>query len=361
MEPLKEMFNKKFYVAFAHEFYKVDKNFNSDKFVKQVTKNFEPLSLNERMRKTSQVLKNCLPQDYKKAIDIMFKVIPNTKKGYTNLIFPDFVGLYGHDDPNTSLEALKFFTQFGSSEFAIREFLKRDFAKTIKVMNAWAKDKNHHVRRLASEGSRPRLPWSFKLDEVIKNPKSTQLILETLKEDKELYVKKSVANHLNDLSKDNSDYMLQLVSGWDKSNADTAWIVKHASRTLIKKGNTQSLAFFNFEKNPKLKLDNFKIINPKIKLGDNLHFEFEITSEKIKPQKLVIDYSIHYRKSSGDLSPKVFKLKEFELKPREKIRITKKQLIKDFTTRKHFAGEHFLELQINGNVLDKLTFELKTK
>jgi len=361
MEPLKELFNKNFYVEFAEEFYKADKNFNPDKFVKQVTQNFEVLSLNQRMRNTSQVLKQHLPQDYKKAIDVLYKVIPNTKKGYTNLVFPDFVGVYGHNDNSTSLEALKYFTQFGSSEFAIREFLKRDFIKTIKVMNTWAKDKNHHVRRLASEGSRPRLPWSFKLDEVIKNPKSTQTILQILKEDEELYVKKSVANHLNDLSKDNTDYMLQLIKGWDKSNAHTAWIVKHASRTLIKKGNVQSLAFFDFEKKPKIKVENFKIINPKIKLGDNLHFEFDISSQKSTIQKLVIDYSIHYRKSSGELSPKVFKLKEFELKPNEKIKISKKQLIKDFTTRKHFAGTHFLELQVNGSVLNKLNFELIIK
>lgn len=361
MEPLKELFNKKFYLEFAQEFYKVNKHFNPNKFVKQVTKNFESLSLNQRMRNTSQVLKQHLPQNYKKAVDLMFKVIPNTKKGYTNLVFPDFIGLYGQGDYSTSLAALKYFTQFGSSEFAIREFLKRDFAKTINVMNVWAKDKNHHVRRLASEGSRPRLPWSFKLDEVIKNPKSTQTILETLKEDEELYVKKSVANHLNDLSKDNTEYMLHLINGWDKSNANTAWIVKYACRNLIKKGNVQSLAFFDFEKNPKLKLENFKIINPKLKLGDSLHFEFDIVSEKLTIQKLVIDYCIHYRKSSGELSPKVFKLKEIKLMPYQKIRINKKQLIKDFTTRKHFAGIHFIELQVNGTVLNKLSFELKIK
>ncbi len=361
MEPLKELFNKKFYVEFAQEFYKVDKNFNPDKFVKQVTENLETLSLNQRMRNTSQVLKQHLPQDYKKAIDVLFKVIPNTKKGYTNLVFPDFVGLFGHDDNSTSLEALKYFTQFGSSEFAIREFLKRDFVKTIKVINVWAKDKNHHVRRLASEGSRPRLPWSFKLDDVIKNPKSTQTVLEILKEDEELYVKKSVANHLNDLSKDNTDYMLHLISGWSKNNVHTLWIIKHASRTLIKKGNIQSLALFNFEKKPKLKLENFKIINSKINLGDSLHFEFDITSEKLTTQKLVIDYCIHYRKKSGGHSLKIFKLKEFELKPNQIIKISKKQLIKDFTTRKHYAGTHFVELQINGAVLNKLSFELKIK
>jgi 3-methyladenine DNA glycosylase AlkC len=358
MEPLKELFNKKFYIHFSNEIQKVFKNFDSVNFLKEVTHNLESLSLNERMRNTSIVLKEYLPKDYKKAIEILYKVIPNTQRGYTNLVFPDFVGLYGHDHSDISLEALKHFTQFGSSEFAIREFLKRDFTKTIKVMNQWAKDKNTHVRRLASEGSRPRLPWSFKLDDVIKDPKSTQSILETLKADEELYVKKSVANHLNDLSKDNTQHMLQLIKSWDKTNAHTSWIVKHASRTLIKKGNVESLAIFDFEKDPKIKLENFKIINPKLKLGENLEFKFDLISEKSKDQKLVIDYIIHYCKKGNELTKKVFKLKELTLKPKEKISITKKQLIKDFSTRKHYAGKHFVEIQINGKVLVKQLFNL---
>lgn len=358
MEPLKEMFNKQFYERFAAEFKKADNTFNAKKFVKDVTENFEPLSLNERMRKTSHTLKIHLPQDYKKAIGIMRKVIQNTPRGYTNLVFPDFVGQYGHDDIDTSLEALKHFTQFGSSEFAIREFLKRDFNKTIKVMNQWAKDKNHHVRRLASEGSRPRLPWSFKLDHVIQNPKSTQSILEALKSDEELYVRKSVANHLNDHSKDNTDFMLQVLKGWDKKHPHTAWIVKHASRSLIKKGDANSLALFDFEKDVKIKIEKFIIKNSKIKLGTNLEFEFAIRSEKAKTQKLVVDYIIHYQKKGKELSAKVFKLKELELKAKESVHISKKQMIKDFTTRKHFAGEHFLEIQVNGKVYGKLKFNL---
>lgn len=360
MEPLKELFNKRFYSHLASEFKKSHSDFNSEKFLKDVTENIETRSLNERMRHTSLVLKNHLPQDYKKAIAILYKVIPHTQRGYTNLLFPDFVGLYGHDNPDISLEALKYFTQFGSSEFAIREFLKRDLKKTIKVMNQWAKDKNPHVRRLASEGSRPRLPWSFKLDDVIKDPKNTQSILETLKTDEDLYVKKSVANHLNDLSKDNTQYMLEIIKGWDKSNAHTAWIIKHASRTLIKKGNAQSLAIFDFEKDPKLQLENFKITKSKLKLGENLEFKFDLISEKSKDQKLVVDYIIHYCKKGGELSPKVFKLKELTLKPKGKVSITKKQLLKDFSTRKHFSGKHFLEIQVNGKVYDKKEFTLNT-
>ena len=225
-------------------------------------------------------------------------------------------------------------------------------------MNQWAQDKNADVRRLASEGSRPRLPWSFKLDHVIKNPQSTQSILDALKADEELYVRKSVANHLNDHSKDNTAFMLQVLKGWDKSNPHTAWIVKHASRSLIKKGDANSLAIFNFEKDPKINIQNFKILKPKIKLGQNLEFEFTLISEKTKTQKLVVDYIIHYRKKGKEISAKVFKLKELELKPKEKISISKKQIIKDFTTRKHFAGEHLLEIQVNGKVYGKLKFDL---
>jgi len=279
-EQLKEMFNSKFYEQLAHQFNKVDKHFHPHKFVQEVIADLPQLSLNQRLRNTSVVLKKHLPVDYKRSLEIMFEVIPHLKTGYTTLVFPDFVGLYGHDDFDTSMQALKYFTSFGSSEFAIREFLKRDFNKTIKVMQQWAKDKDPHVRRLASEGSRPRLPWSFKLDEVIKHPDKTLPVLEILKTDEELYVKKSVANHLNDISKDNTEWMLRVLKQWDDKDPHTLWIKKHASRSLIKKGNAASLSLFNFEKDTKVKIEKFKLDKPLIKLGEALQFEFDLVSQK---------------------------------------------------------------------------------
>jgi 3-methyladenine DNA glycosylase AlkC len=357
-DALKEMFNEKFYLNFAQQLAKSYKKFETKKFVEDVTYSLDERSLNQRLRHTSVVLKKYMPSDFKKSMDIMYDVIENSPRGYSALIFPDFVGLYGHDNFAISMEALKYFTQFGSSEFAIREFLKRDFEKTIRVMEKWATDKNHHVRRLASEGSRPRLPWSFKLDEVINNPKVTQRILEHLKEDKELYVKKSVANHLNDISKDNPDFMLGLIANWDLSNADTKWIVKHANRTLIKKGHEGSLNVFDFEKSVKINVSEIKLNKKKIKLGEQLLFEFDIRSEKNKDQKLVVDYVIHYAKKGGASSTKVFKLKELVLKPKEVLTINKKQLFKDFSTRKHYKGIHSVEILINGKAYSKTDFEL---
>jgi len=357
-EALKELFNTTFYKKIASQFSLVYSPFDSKGFLKDVTANLDDLSLNQRLRNSSIVLKAYLPSDFKKSIGIMYNVIEKSPRGYSSLIFPDYVGLYGHDDFATSMEALRFFTQFGSSEFAIREFLKRDFEKTIRVMEKWAVDKNHHVRRLASEGSRPRLPWSFKLDKVIADPKVTRSILESLNADTELYVRKSVANHLNDISKDNPEYMLNLISKWDLSNADTQWIVKHANRTLIKKGHLGALNVFKYEKNVKVKVSDISLNKKKIKLGEQLVFEFDVRSEKASDQKLVIDYAIHYAKKGGGTSAKVFKLKEMILKPKELVKIQKKQLFKDFTTRKHYKGMHSIEILINGTPYSKINFEL---
>jgi 3-methyladenine DNA glycosylase AlkC len=357
-EALKDMFNKKFYARLALELNKADKNFNQEKFVKDVTKGLEDLSLNQRLRNTTIIMKKYLPEDYKKAVDIILQVVPEFKSHYTCFIFPDFVGQYGHNNVDLSLKALQELTKFGTSEFAIREYLKRDLKGTLHVMNKWAEDDNYHVRRLASEGCRPRLPWSFNIPEIMNDPELTRPILEKLKSDPELYVKKSVANHLNDFSRNHTDWMLEVIGSWDKKNLHTAWIIKHASRTLIKKGHPGSLAIFDFEKNAKVELARLKLKSSKIKIGEDLHFSFDLISKKTKSQKLVVDYVIHYARPTGKKSSKTFKLKELDMKSGETVNIKKSQSFKNFSTRKHFAGKHALEIMVNGKCLGKSEFLL---
>jgi 3-methyladenine DNA glycosylase AlkC len=357
MEPLRDMFSVDFYKHLAAAFKKAEPSFSGKSFVTEACSGLSGLSLNQRLRKTSLVLKEHLPPDFEKAVTIMKKVIPNTQPGYTNLIFPDYVGLYGHDHFEFSMKALKYFTCFGSSEFAIREFLNRDFKRTVKVMESWASDKNEHVRRLASEGSRPRLPWSFKLNKVISDPAVTLPVLESLKADNSLYVRKSVANHLNDISKDNPEFMLRTVGAWDHSDPRTAWIIRHASRTLIKKGHKSALSVFGLGKPPMVSIRNMKHVK-KLRLGETFRFSFDLVSQKKSSQKLVVDYIIFYRKKNAALSSKVFKLKELELKAGDRATVSKDRLFKDFSTRKHFAGMHRLVLQVNGKALHSSEFEL---
>ncbi len=360
MEPLKEMFNVSYFKKLTSAVSDVYPLLDKKKFFNHMMVDLDAKSLNERMRYTTLVLRNHLPDKYKSALTILDQVIQKMPTGYTALVFPDYVGQYGLDHPTLSLKALKNYTRYGSSEFAIRQFLLKDFDQTIHTMYTWAGDADHHVRRLSSEGSRPRLPWSFKLDVVIKKPELTAPILNLLHKDTELYVRKSVANHLNDISKEHPDYLLNLISTWDRDHDHTAWIIKHGCRTLIKKGHQKTLSIFNVLADPKIIVEYFKINPTKIRTGECLDFTFTIRSLANNNQKIIIDYIVYYVKSGGGSSPKVFKLKEFELKAKETLTISKKQRFIDFSTRVLNPGLHKIELQINGKIMANGTFSIRT-
>ena len=225
-------------------------------------------------------------------------------------------------------------------------------------MEKWSRDDNEHVRRLASEGCRPRLPWSFKLTALIADPSPVVKILENLKADPSLYVRKSVANHLNDITKDHPAWVLEGIDGWDLANPHTAWIAKRALRTLIKKGDRRALAVIGAGARAKIRLDSFTAAPRRIRLGDDITLGCRIVSTAKAPQKLVVDYAIHYVKRSGAASEKVFKWKEATLAPGEVLSLAKRQRIRDFTTRKHHAGEHRVELTVNGERIANAAFLL---
>lgn len=358
MDALKHMFDTAFYRRFADTFSKVDRHFDADGFYAGVTAGLAKRSLNERLRNTTLVLARYLSPDFTEAVPVLCNAAPLLDRGYTALVLPDFIALYGKQHFMLSMEALKYLTVFGSSEFAVREFLKADLKASLRIMNGWAKDKDPHVRRLASEGSRPRLPWAGKLDAIIAAPELTRPILEQLKADEELYVRKSVANHLNDISKENTAYMLELVGQWDCTHPYTAWIVKHACRTLIKKGHPDALALFNFERRPKVALQKLKFNALKIRIGDSLRFSFDLLSEKRSAQQLVVDYAVHYPKKSGSVFRKVFKLRELILPSGGRISLARSHSFKDLSTRKHVPGKYRLEIQVNGMVLGEKTFRV---
>lgn len=358
MEKLSDFFNRKYYFDLSQKVKKIFSKFEDENFYNEAINDLEKYELMQRLRNTSLLLNKYLTNHYRKDVELLKELVKDEKPHFRNLVFPDYVQLFGIDDEDFSLHALTYFTQFGSSEFAIRYFLKKDLNKTLKVMEDWSLSDNHHIRRLSSEGSRCRLPWSFKLTEVERKPQLTSKIINNLKEDKELYVKKSVANHLNDFSKKTPEFVLNTLKNWDFTNNNSFWIAKHATRTLIKQGDIETLNLFGFSDQLKIKVVDFKLNKNSIRLGETLTFSFSIQSESDKNQNLVIDYAIHYFKKSGVHSKKVFKLKTENLKAKDKIIISKNQVFKDFTTRKHYAGKHFIELLINGNVYKKEAFYL---
>jgi 3-methyladenine DNA glycosylase AlkC len=355
---LKDMFDAARYRKMARDVAAVFPGFDSKRFLKLTLPDLEPLALLQRLRRATEALRATLPEDYTKALAVLRDVAPRWGEGFTALVLPDFVGLYGREDFARSLDALKFFTQFGSSEFAIREFLRLDLHRTLRVMTKWSRDDNEHIRRLASEGSRPRLPWSFKLRELIADPSPVTPILENLRADPSLYVRKSVANHLNDITKDHPAWVLGRIGSWDLENKCTAWIAKRALRTLIKRGDRGALAVIGAGARAEIKLGAFTVSPRKLKLGEELTFSCTLTSNARAAQRLVIDYAVHYVKQSGGAAAKVFKWKETTLVAGETLTLAKRQRIRDFTTRRHHAGRHRVQVMINGEVFAEASFTL---
>ncbi|MEO3997356.1 DNA alkylation repair protein [Mesorhizobium sp. CAU 1732] len=356
---LKEIFDRARLQHFADETAAIWPRFDRERFLSLATDGLDDLGIMQRMRRTAEAFAQTLPADYAEALAVLRDLAPRIRHGFASITLCEFVAIRGRDAFERSMEALHFFTRFGSAEFAIRHFLRDDFERTLAVMKGWARDENEHVRRLASEGSRPRLPWSFQLKNLIADPSPTVSILDALKADDSLYVRKSVANHLNDIAKDNPDYLLDRLSGWDRDDARTEWIVRHALRTLIKKGEPRALALIGTTGEADVAVDHFTVAPAVIRLGERITLSARIVSTANERQKLVADYAIHYVKKSGATSRKVFKLKTFDLAAGGTMELAISQQIRDFTTRTHNAGLHKVEFMLNGQVLADGGFELK--
>lgn len=327
---------------------------------------WDTLELKPRMKRISQSMALWLPNDYQKATDIILKLsshlleIGATDQGLEYMFLPEYIEAYGQSSPARSMEVMNELTKFVTCEFAIRPFIDQDQKFAFEHLYHWAEDDHHCVRRLSSEGCRPLLPWAMRLKALQKDPTPILPILEELKEDESDFVRRSVANNLNDLSKDHDQLVLSMTKKWlKKDHEHTNWIVKHALRTLLKKGNNDALALFGYGPNPHFKVDHFKIIESSIKVGGDLNFEFEFHNESKGTEKFRLEYIIYYLLKNGGYGKKVFKLKEATIEPSAKLSIKKRHSFKPISTRTYYHGQQKLSMLINGKETDALPFYLE--
>lgn len=355
-EPLKYLYNQTVIDNLSTAI-NAHSKFDTKGFSKAVfDQEWDEKELKARMRHITLCMREFLPQDYTEAIQILKPVSAKFPLSFEYMIFPDFVEVFGLDHWEVSMSALEVFTQYSSSEFAIRPFLIQDANRGMKQMKSWSTHENHHVRRLSSEGCRPRLPWAVALPEFKSDPKVVLELLENLKADDELYVRKSVANNLNDISKDNPDLALATAKSWKAdSHKHTDWIVKHGMRGLLKQGIPDALQLFGFGDPAAIEVEELKIQGQEFKIGDTLNFEFKVDLKE--KTKVRLEYVIHYMKANGKTSPKVFQISEKELKVGTHAHSTKQSLA-NMSTRKHYPGKHELHVRVNGVVKASTTFDL---
>ncbi|WP_293309805.1 DNA alkylation repair protein [Pedobacter sp. UBA5917] len=362
--PLKNLYSPAFYDRLARVLAVTIPNFDKEKFVKEIfTADFESKELKERMKHTSKVLHNFLPENYPQTIELVKKTIEQLRMqgigedGLAFMFLPDYIETYGINHFETSVEALEFVTQFVSCEFAVRPFILKYGNEMILRMQQWSLHESHKVRRLASEGSRPRLPWAMGIPFLKKDPTSILPILENLKTDPSEYVRRSVANNLNDIAKDHPQVVLDIAKKWSNLGSETDVIIKHGSRTLLKQGHADILKHYGLD-DKGIVLTDFKILTPEIKIGESLEFSFSILNENPTGQKVRLEYAIYYKKQNGQNTKKVYKISERIYPAGANVNIVRKQKFVLITTRKFHLGDHQLSMIINGAEKEISNFEL---
>lgn len=354
MSALKDLYSPVFYKKLATVLEQVLPSFDSSQFTGLIyTTEFGQKELKERMRHTTEVLHRFLPADFTEAIGYIEKIIQKLREqqfGEDGLVFiflPDYIETYGLDQFDTSMKAIEFTTQFVSCEFAVRPFLLQYGQQMLQQMEKWSVHESYKVRRLASEGSRPRLPWAMAIPALKKDPEPLLPLLENLKNDPSEWVRRSVANNLNDIAKDHPQTVLDIASRWKGISKETDAIIKHGCRTLLKKGHPDILSHYGLDTDG-IVFTDFEILTPEVKNGEYVEFTFSINNTATLPKTVRLEYAVYYNKANGILSKKVFKISERIYQSGEKTAIIRRQSFRPITTRKYYTGNHRLAVIING-------------
>ena len=355
---LKDLYNEKYIELLCQKISHVYPDFKSIAFKKAIfNTQWREYELKERMHHISTTLGEYLPKFYSEVINILCLIFTNmnTNHGIENMIFQDFVEVYGLNSFDTSMKALEVFTVNSSSEFAIRQFLLKYEKKTMRQMLLWTICENEYVRRLASEGCRPRLPWAISLPAFKSNPASVLKLLDLLKDDSSAYVRKSVANNLNDISKDNPQLIKELTKKWLGFSKERDTLLKHACRTLLKSSDSEVLALFGFTQPTNIFLENF-IHTTSLRMGKELEFSFDIVSP-VALGKLRIEFVIGFLRKNDKHNKKVFKIAEGTYCKMNKT-VSKTYSFRPISTRAYYRGEQKLSILINGVVFKEVSFTL---
>lgn len=361
-EPLKNLLHPALVKTMADQIAANANAFDTARFVETATRNMQQLELMQRSLQIRDALGETLPDDFSKAAAILSASLPrNGHSGLTGwalLPVSQFIAQRGLGHFDLSLDLLKQLTPHFTAEFGIRPFIHADQDRALATIGRWTADANQHVRRLASEGTRPRLPWAMRLPALMRDPQPILPILTVLLDDPEDYVRRSVANSLNDIAKDHPGLVAEFVGKHiGDASQERRQLLRHASRTLLKKGHAAALANFGFAPLSGVHAA-LHVQTASVDFGGALGFTLVLVNNGTAPQQVMIDYAVHHRKANGSLTPKVFKWKSLTLEGGETIEMTRRHAIRAITTRQYYPGGHRLEILVNGEILAGADFQL---
>lgn len=353
-EPFKNQFNRDVIAELANALTKTAGSFDAEAFLHAACHDLESLELKARSHQITEALVTHLPDPKTGAQALLSTELT----GWIVMPMAEYFTRTGLERFDDALSDLAQITPRFTAEFSVRAFLAHDQPRALVHFTRWAKDEDEHVRRLASEGLRPYLPWGQNLPQIAADPSPVLPILEVLRDDPSEYVRRSVANCLNDIARDHPDLVARLAKTWlQDASTEREKLVRHALRSLIKAGHPGALKALGFGP-PELEA-SLGCASGTLQLGNALELTAELTSKSAEPQKLVIDFALHLMKKNGKLAPKVFKWTTLTLRAGETREIAKKHAIKPVTTRVYYPGAQRIELLINGQSFGEVGFELQ--
>jgi len=359
--PLKDSVDLEVIDELARRFAAVDERFDADSFISGTAPQLGGLELKARIELIARQLRASLDDEYPTALADIVSVARARPPidGWAAWPLPTVIELFGLDHPDASLAAMEHVTKRMSCEFAVRPFLRDHFDATYTRLEAFTSRHDERVRRLPSEGTRPRLPWGMKVPRLVDDPEPGIALLERLRHDPSETVRRSVANHLNDVAKDHPVLVVDTVAGWLNEAGTDRRMVSHALRTLVKRGDPAALAVLGFTTDARVEIDGFEVTPSVVEMGDHIVLHAEVRSTATARQRLVVDFVIHHVNASGDTSPKVFKWTTFDLEPGGGRTLEKRRLIQQASTRTYRAGTHAVELQVAGRVVAASSFDVR--
>ena len=351
----KDWFDKDAALMLAEQLSRVYPEFQSERFIRLALENLLDLEFKARVQQFAAALKETLPHDIPKALQVLTQSLPqplpnceSPTDGWLQWPVGEFIALYAVDHFEAATEAMIELTRRFSSEFAVRPFVEKYPERTQETLLELTKHNCPHVRRWCSEGMRPRLPWGSVLRDLVADPAPIWPVLEALKDDPELYVRRSVANNINDIAKDHPAQVVKKMKLWNKSaKAPRKWLIKHGLRSLIKKADPGALEIMGFAPPKAIKL-TLNLEPARVELGESVKMSLSLTSTSQETQRLQVDYLVHFVKQAGKTAEKVFKWKTLELKSGEVIRLEKNHPMRQTSARRLYSGTHKIDLQING-------------
>ncbi len=366
-EPLKNSFGADIPARIGSMIAGVYPDFDQAAFLSVALAGYEQLELTPRARQIAVALAAELPSNRERAMEILVDSLGPEIGGaeltgmesflYLPHVF--FVADYGLDCFEPSMRAQYELTRRFTAEFSIRAFLDRYPTETLARLREWAGDPNTHVRRLVSEGTRPRLPWASRLRRFQEDPAPVLELLELLKEDSEEYVRRSVANNLNDISKDHPEVVVEIAGRWWKgASEDTRRLVRHALRTLVKQGHPGALEVLGYAANSPATIGRVGCDPARVQVGSKVRIEVEIHNPSDEEIGVLVDLRVHFVKANGSTSARVFKGGERTVGPDQTVTIRKTVSIAQHTTRKHYLGVHRVDVLLNGKSCPGAEFEV---